>query len=172
MPKDKGKSPKAKEQVVVPEATPEQIDAMAVGVLATEFSIAEDLLFLRAQQGHGLAIKDLPKRYAEKKKQQPKSYMHECKPEVFRERLLQLPEEKQRARLLEMELHRQISIEAEAKADVVEVTASTIPTLLLQISSVNDPPARAHKRNLEQGCEEVGLLVQRHLERAKDGELH
>ena len=153
------------------DATPEQIDALASSVLASEFTIAEDLLFMRAQQGHGLAIKDLPKRYSEKKKQQPKTYLHDCKPEVFRERLLQLPEEKQRTKLLDMELNRQIAIEAEAKADVVEVVAATVPTMLLQLSSVNDPPGRAHKRNLEQGCEEVALLVQRHLERSKDGEM-
>ena len=152
MPTEKGKSPKsAKEQpIVVPETTPEQIDALAQNVLLSEFSVAEDLMFLRAQHGHGLTIKDLPKKYAEKKKQQPKSFLHECKAELFRERLLQMPEDKPRARLLDLEMHRQVAVEAEAKADVVEVSAVVVPPLLLQMSSVNDPPSRAHKRNLEQ----------------------
>ena len=164
---EKGKSSKAtKEQaVVLPETTPEQIDALAQNLLADEFSVAEDLLFMRAQHGHGLVIKDLPKRYAEKKKQQPKTYIHECKAEVFRERLLQLPEEKPRARLLEMELQRVLALEADAKADVVEVAAAVVPPLLLQLSSVNEAPSRAHKRNLEQvhralQCDDAAFTAQ------------
>jgi hypothetical protein len=152
MPTEKGKSPKAAKEPVAaaPEVTPEQIESLAQSTLADEFSVVEDLMLMRAQQGHGLTMKDLPKKYAERKKQQPKSYFHECKAEVFRERLLQLPEDKPRARLLEMELQRVLALEADAKADVVEVTAAVIPPLLLQLSSVNDPPCRAHKRNLEQ----------------------
>ena len=100
-----------------------------------------------------------------KKKQQPKTYMHECKAELFRERLLQLPEEKPRARLLEMELQRVVALEADAKADVVEVAAAVVPPLLLQLSSVNEAPSRAHKRNLEQvrralQCDDVALMAQ------------
>lgn len=151
MPTEKGKSPKAAKEpaIVLPETTPEQIDALARGILVSDFTIAEDLLLMRAQQGQGLTIKDLPKTYAAMKKAQPKVFLHECKAEVFRERLLQMPEEKQRTRLLDMELQRAIAVEAEAKADVVEVSAASFP-LLLQLSSTSAPPFRAHKRNLEQ----------------------
>lgn len=152
MPTEKGKSPKAAKEpaIALPETTPEQIEALAKNILVSEFSIEEDILFLRAQQGHGLTIRELPKKYADKKKQQPKSFLHECKAEVFRERLLQMPEDKPRARLLEMELQRQLAMEAEAKADVVEVSAAVVPPLLLQLSSVSHPPIRGHKRNIEQ----------------------
>jgi hypothetical protein len=152
MPTEKLKASKSTKELppLVPETPAEEIDSVAFNLLSKEFSLAEDLLFLRAQQGHGVTIKDLQKKYTEKKKLQPKSYFHPCKPELFRERLLQLPEDKPRARLLELELQRQLALEAEAKADVVEVSAPTIPPLLLQLSSVNDPPCRAHKRNLEQ----------------------
>jgi hypothetical protein len=195
MPTEKGKSPKpAKEpSIELPETTPEQIDALARGILVSDFTIAEDLLLLRAQQGQGLTIRDLPKTYAVMKKAQPKVFLHECKAEVFRERLLQMPEEKQRTRLLDMELQRLLAVEAEAKADVVEVSAASFPPLLLQLSSTTAPPFRAHKRNLEQvmctppaaypsasasacpaqpcrqGCEELALLAQRRLDHAKDG---
>jgi hypothetical protein len=101
MPKE-GKSPKAAKELAaaLPETTQEQIEALAHSVLVSEWSIAEDLMFMRAQQGHGLTVRDLPKKYAEKKKQQPKTFIHENKAELFRERLLQLPEDKPRSRLL------------------------------------------------------------------------
>jgi cyclophilin family peptidyl-prolyl cis-trans isomerase len=41
--------------------------------------------------------------------------------------------DKPRARLLEMELQRQIAMEAEAKADVVEVTAAVVPPLPMSL---------------------------------------
>lgn len=152
MPTEKGKSPKAAKEaaIALPETTPEQIDALARGILVSDFTIAEDVLLMRAQQGQGLTIRDLPKTYAAMKKAQPKVFLHECKADVFRERLLQMPEEKQRTRLLDMELQRMLAVEAEAKADVVEVSAASFPPLLLQLSSTTAPPFRAHKRNLEQ----------------------
>lgn len=152
MPTEKGKSPKAAKEaaIALPETTPEQIDTLARGILVSDFTIAEDVLLMRAQQGQGLTIRDLPKTYAAMKKAQPKVFLHECKADVFRERLLQMPEEKQRTRLLDMELQRLLAVEAEAKADVVEVSAASFPPLLLQLSSTTAPPFRAHKRNLEQ----------------------